>query len=46
LSQRAAAEKLAVSMRTLQDWEQERRHPRGFALNALLNLIGKSRKAA
>ncbi|MEI8341669.1 MAG: helix-turn-helix transcriptional regulator [Verrucomicrobiota bacterium] len=43
LSQREAAEKLGVSRRTLQEWEQKRCAPRGFALNALLNIIGKTR---
>jgi DNA-binding transcriptional regulator YiaG len=34
-SQSLAAQKLKVSPRTLQNWEQEHREPRGFALEQL-----------
>jgi DNA-binding transcriptional regulator YiaG len=40
-SQREAAELLGVPKRTLQDWEQGRRKPRGFALKALSEKIQK-----
>ena len=35
LTQRQAAEHLGVSCRTLQEWEQAHRQPRGLALKAL-----------
>jgi DNA-binding transcriptional regulator YiaG len=41
LSQREAAEKLGVSQRTLQEWEQARSNPRGLALKALSDLISR-----
>jgi putative transcriptional regulator len=41
LSQSEAAETLGVSVRTLQEWEQGRRTPRGLALTSLLERIGR-----
>ena len=38
-SQRDAAEFLGISKRTLENWEQERAMPQGFALQALLQII-------
>ncbi len=35
LTQREAAEQLGVPCRTLQEWEQAHRQPRGLALRAL-----------
>jgi DNA-binding transcriptional regulator YiaG len=40
LSQGEAALKLRLSMRTLQEWEQGRAQPRGFALSAINERIG------
>lgn len=39
LSQRQAAEHLGVPKRTLQEWEQGRRTPRGLAWLALLSKL-------
>ncbi|MGA3170350.1 MAG: helix-turn-helix transcriptional regulator [Chthoniobacteraceae bacterium] len=36
LTQRKAAERLSISERTLQQWEQGRQSPRGLALHGLL----------
>ena len=44
LSQQAFAALLGVSLRTLQDWEQGRRHPTGPAL-ALLKIAEKNPRA-
>jgi DNA-binding transcriptional regulator YiaG len=41
LSQSAAALKLKLSKRTLQGWEHERHEPRGLALVALRDKIGR-----
>lgn len=38
-SQRDAAEFLGISKRTLENWEQERATPRGYAIQMLLKLI-------
>jgi DNA-binding transcriptional regulator YiaG len=38
-SQRDAAEFLGISKRTLENWEQERTTPRGYAVVALMKLI-------
>jgi DNA-binding transcriptional regulator YiaG len=38
-SQRDAAEFLGISKRTLENWEQERATPRGYAVVALIRLI-------
>ena len=42
-SQRDAAEFLGISKRTLENWEQERATPRGYAVVALLKLISQPR---
>ena len=39
-SQRDAAEHLGISKRTLENWEQARATPRGYAVVALMKLIG------
>ena len=39
-SQRDAAAFLGISKRTLETWEQERAPPRGYAVVALIRLIG------
>ena len=38
-SQRGASDALGISKRTLENWEQERAMPQGFALQALLQII-------
>jgi len=38
-SQRDAAKFLGISKRTLENWEQERATPRGYAIQMLLKLI-------
>jgi DNA-binding transcriptional regulator YiaG len=38
-SQRDAADHLGISKRTLENWEQERATPRGYAIQMLLKLI-------
>jgi DNA-binding transcriptional regulator YiaG len=38
-SQRDAAEFLGISKRTLENWEQERATPRGYAVVALMKLM-------
>jgi DNA-binding transcriptional regulator YiaG len=38
-SQRDAANALSISKRTLENWEQARATPRGYAIEALLKLI-------
>jgi DNA-binding transcriptional regulator YiaG len=38
-SQRDAAEFLEISKRTLENWEQERATPRGYAVVALMKLL-------
>lgn len=38
-SQRDAAKALGISKRTLENWEQERATPRGYAIQMLLRLI-------
>jgi DNA-binding transcriptional regulator YiaG len=38
-SQRDAAEYLGISKRTLENWEQERATPRGYAVVALMKLL-------
>ena len=43
-SQRDAAEFLGISKRTLENWEQERATPRGYAVVALIRLIEPSTK--
>ena len=38
-TQSDAADKLGISVRTLQNWEIARNMPRGFGLNALVKVI-------
>ena len=45
-SQRDAAEFLGISKHTLENWEQERATPRGYAVVALLRLITQPRGPA
>ncbi len=45
-SQRDAAEFLGISKRTLENWEQKRATPRGYAVVALLQLITQPRGPA
>jgi DNA-binding transcriptional regulator YiaG len=40
-SQRDAAEHLGISKRTLENWEQGRATPRGYAVVALMQLLGQ-----
>ena len=39
-TQQEAADKLGVSRRSLENWEQERAMPQGFGLAAMLKIIG------
>ena len=39
-TQQEAADKLGVSRRSLENWEQERAMPQGFGLGAMMNIIG------
>jgi DNA-binding XRE family transcriptional regulator len=39
-TQQEAADKLGVSRRSLENWEQERAMPQGFGLGAMLQIIG------
>lgn len=43
-SQRDAAQVLGVPKRTLQDWEQGRRRPRGLSLTALCEKLSTERR--
>ena len=43
-TQQEAADRLGVSRRSLENWEQERAMPQGFGLKAILPLI-KGKKA-
>ena len=38
-TQQEAADRLGVSRRSLENWEQERAMPQGFGLSAMLKLI-------
>ena len=38
-SQRGASDALGISKRTLENWEQERATPRGYAIQMLLKLM-------
>lgn len=40
-SQRDAADHLGISKRTLENWEQGRATPRGYAVVALMKLLGQ-----
>ena len=44
LSQSKAASEWGISKRTLQEWEQSRREPRGLALNALEAILSKAER--
>lgn len=39
-TQQEAADKLGVSRRSLENWEQERAMPQGFGFAAMLKIIG------
>lgn len=43
-SQRDAANELGISKRTLENWEQARATPRGYAMQMLLKLIQFTRR--
>ena len=43
-SQRDAAEALEISIKSLQNWEQERATPRGYAFKMLVKLIAPTQK--
>jgi len=43
-SQRDASNALDISKRTLENWEQERATPRGYAIQMLLKLISPLKK--
>jgi DNA-binding transcriptional regulator YiaG len=43
LTQKEAAERLNVPLRTLHRWERNQNLPAAFALNALLSIIGKKK---
>lgn len=39
-TQQEAADKLGVSRRSLENWEQKRAMPQGFGLQAMIGIIG------
>ena len=43
-TQQEAADRLRVSRRSLENWEQERAMPQGFGLSAMLQIIRKPKK--
>jgi transcriptional regulator with XRE-family HTH domain len=43
-TQQEAADRLGVSRRSLENWEQERAMPQGFGLSAMLKLIQAPKK--
>jgi DNA-binding transcriptional regulator YiaG len=47
-TQQEAADRLGVSRRSLENWEQERARPQGFGFAAMLRIIGgpKAKKKA
>ena len=45
-TQQEAADRLGVSRRSLENWEQKRAMPQGFGLSAMLQIIQDGRKAA
>lgn len=45
-TQQEAADRLGVSRRSLENWEQERAMPQGFGLAAMLKVIGVNRAQA
>lgn len=40
-TQQEAADRLGVSRRSLENWEQERAMPQGFGLSAMLRIIAE-----
>ena len=44
-TQQEAADKLGVSRRSLENWEQKRAMPQGFGLGAILRVIGGKDRA-
>ena len=40
-TQQEAADRLGVSRRSLENWEQERAMPQGFGLSAILKIIAE-----
>ncbi len=40
-TQQEAADRLGVSRRSLENWEQERAMPQGFGLGAMLKIVGE-----
>ena len=42
-TQQEAADRLGISRRSLENWEQERAMPQGFGLGAMLQIIQDSR---
>jgi DNA-binding transcriptional regulator YiaG len=44
-TQQEAADRLGVSRRSLENWEQERAMPQGFGLAAMLKIIGGTASA-
>lgn len=45
-TQQEAADRLGVSRRSLENWEQERAMPQGFGFSAMLKIIGGARPPA
>lgn len=45
-TQQDAADRLGVSRRSLENWEQERAMPQGFGLDAMLSLIEDTEKTS
>ena len=45
-TQQEAADRLGVSRRSLENWEQERAMPQGFGLTAMLTIIQEPKAAA
>ena len=44
-TQQEAADRLGVSRRSLENWEQERAMPQGFGLSAMLKIISEPKAA-
>ena len=45
-TQQEAADRLGVSRRSLENWEQRRAMPQGFGFAAMLKVIGVAKRAA
>lgn len=45
-TQQEAADRLGVSRRSLENWEQERAMPQGFGLAAMLKIVGGAKAPA